>query len=88
MGQSVSEIIEFLASFPPIQSAIKIDGQGGARIQLDVPEDQMGAFIKAMMWRGMRIKVKFELEENPTKSDDETKKGAEGKSIKLGRRGA
>jgi hypothetical protein len=44
--------VTFLCSFPPIQSAIKIDGQGGARIQLDIPENEMGNFIAAMQWRG------------------------------------
>jgi hypothetical protein len=60
----MSEVIEFLASFPPIQSAIKIDGQGGARIQLDIPESEMGNFIKAMAWRGKRIKVTLALDED------------------------
>ena len=44
-------MITFLASFPPIQSAIKIDGQGGARIALDIPESEMGNFIPAMKFR-------------------------------------
>lgn len=37
--------LTFRASLPPIQSAIKLDGQGGARIQLDVPEEDKGAVL-------------------------------------------
>jgi hypothetical protein len=52
--------VTFLCSFPGIQSAIKIDGAGGARIQLDIPESEMGNFIRAMTWRGKRLKVTME----------------------------
>lgn len=39
--------IEFMASLPPIQSAINIDGQGdGARIKLDIPASEMEQVIK------------------------------------------
>ena len=60
----MSEPIAFLASFPPIQSAIKIDGSGGARIQLDIPESEMGNFIPAMMWRGKRLKITIEFDDD------------------------
>lgn len=53
----VDEAVTFRASFPAIQSAIKIDGSGGARIQLDIPESEMGNFITAMTWRGMQLQV-------------------------------
>jgi hypothetical protein len=61
--------VTFLASFPPIQSAIKIDGQGGARIQLDIPESEMGNFIKAMTWRGKQLLVTIETAEPKDKLD-------------------
>lgn len=39
--------IEFMASLPPIQSAINIDGQGdGARIKLDIPASEMEQVIE------------------------------------------
>lgn len=85
----MSEAVEFVASIPPIQSAIKIDGQGGARIQLDVPENEMGNFIKVMMWRGMRLKISVEpIPESLTNFDNETRKGAETRVSKVGRRRA
>ena len=42
--------VSFLASFPPIQSAIKV-GQDGMRIQLDIPESEMANAIGLL---GMR----------------------------------
>lgn len=82
----LAEEIEFLASFPPIQSAIKIDGQGGARIQLDVPESEMGNFIRAMMWRGKRLIVTLTLLDEGEKN--EAREEPERRSTKVGRRRA
>lgn len=56
--------ITFHAAFPPIQSAIRLDGQGGARIQLDVPESDIQDFIGAMAWRGSVMVVTLTLEDN------------------------
>ena len=42
----------FLAAFPAIQTAIKIHGSGnGMRIQLDIPETEMGEAAKLLLWR-------------------------------------
>lgn len=49
--------ISFLASLPPIQSAIKLDGQGGARIQLEVPEEDIMEVMKLAMLKGIVFKV-------------------------------
>ena len=46
----------FLAAFPPIQSAIKI-GPEGMRIQLDVPESEMGEAVKLLQWREIVVSV-------------------------------
>lgn len=63
-----SEPVTFLASFPPIQSAIKV-GQDGARIQLDIPETEMPAIVRLMLMRGkvLRITVEDEAATMPTK---------------------
>jgi hypothetical protein len=55
------EYAEFLASLPPIQSAIKV-GLDGMRIQLDIPETEMDEAIKLMAWRGMILRVRVEPE--------------------------
>lgn len=52
----------FLASFPPIQTAIKVHGSGdGMRIQLDIPESEMAEALKLLMWRESVLKVTVEL---------------------------
>ena len=53
--------IEFIASLPPIQSAINIDGQGdGARIKLDIPASEMRSIIKLQAMTGRVFKVTIE----------------------------
>jgi hypothetical protein len=52
----------FLASFPPIQSAIKTSGGGdGMRIQLDIPESQMGNALELLTMRSKILKVTIEV---------------------------
>jgi hypothetical protein len=72
----------FAASFPTIQSAIKFDGLGGVRFQLDVPESEVPKFLQALAWRGMVLKVTLEQEtqNSLTEFDDETTEGPEGSS--------
>ena len=59
----------FLATFPDIQSAIKI-GRDGMRIQLDVPESEMGSAVELLAWRGVVLRVTIEPEK-PSGSDTE-----------------
>ena len=52
--------IEFLASLPPIQSAIQLDGQGdGGRIKLDVPRTSVQALTDLQKLTGKRLKVQI-----------------------------
>jgi hypothetical protein len=78
----------FYASLPPIQSAIKITGNGdGARIQLDIAEVSMAGFIPVLGMRGCGLRVTIEqLSEQEvreanisslTEFDDEIEKSAE-----------
>lgn len=48
--------VTFLASFPPIQSAIKI-GQDGMRIQFDVPETEMAQAVNLLALRDVVLRV-------------------------------
>lgn|GEM_PF-4309202 len=48
--------VSFLASFPPIQSAIKV-GQDGARVQFDIPETEMPSIVRLMLMRGVVLKI-------------------------------
>jgi hypothetical protein len=61
--------IAFLATFPPIQTAIKISGNGdGMRIQLDIPESEMGNAVELLGLRDVVLKVQIEPE---PKADDQ-----------------
>ena len=51
--------VTFPATIPPSETAIKIHGDGGARIILDVAESDLGAFLPAVAFRGRRLAVTF-----------------------------
>ncbi|MBE3576895.1 MAG: hypothetical protein IMX00_04315 [Limnochordales bacterium] len=58
--------IEFIASLPPIQSAISIGGAEGdaSKIKLEVPGTETAAVLRLLLLRGKAFKVTIEpLEE-------------------------
>lgn len=66
MGDAAS----FLASFPAIQSAIKVYGdRQGMRIQFDIPESEMGEALKLLMWREQVLRVTVEPEADERRKD-------------------
>lgn len=56
----MSEPITFLASFPAIQSAIRV-GDDGMRIQLQIPESEMNNALWLIAMREKRLKVTVEI---------------------------
>lgn len=57
----MSDVVRFTASFPAIQSAIKITGDGnGMRIQLDIPESDMSEAVKLLLYRQCALTVTVE----------------------------
>ena len=52
--------IEFIASLPPIQSAINIGGDGSTRVKLDIPESELAEAVKLVMLKGLAFNVKIE----------------------------
>lgn len=57
--------ITFLASLPPIQSALSVSGnESGGRLKLDIPESELAEAIKVMLWRGKCFRVTLELDDN------------------------
>lgn len=54
--------ITFLATFPQIQSAVKVHGSDGMRIQLDVPESEMMNAIGLLGMRDVVLKITVEPE--------------------------
>jgi len=56
----MSKKTSFPATIPPIETAIKIHGDGGARMILDIAESDLATFIPAMAMRGKRLLVTLE----------------------------
>lgn len=54
----------FIASLPPIQSAISVSGQGdGARIKLDIPQSELVAILNLQLLSGRNFKVTIDPED-------------------------
>jgi len=49
--------VRFIASIPPIETAIKIHGHEGARLILDVADCELGNFFPITLLRGMVLEV-------------------------------
>lgn len=57
----MAEKVTFIGSFPAIQSAIKVSGNGdGMRIMIDIPESEMAKALMLMMFRQVPIRVTIE----------------------------
>jgi hypothetical protein len=54
------EPVSFIASIPPIETAIKIHGQEGARFVLDVADTELGNFFPVTLLRGKVLRVTIE----------------------------
>jgi hypothetical protein len=69
----VSEPLTFIASIAPLQSAITIASDGGARVKLDIPEHEMGKIARVMGLRGKVLKVTVQVvrQQRQTRDDDE-----------------
>jgi len=52
--------ITFIASFPQTQGAIKFDGNGGCRIQLDSPDSETWQLARCIALRGKLLRVTIE----------------------------
>jgi len=81
----MAELIEFIATLPPIQSAVMVSGDhNGMRIKLDVPESEVGNAVRLMLLSGKLFKVTIEdISESLTVLDDEIEKSAKGNASGL-----
>ena len=50
----------FQATLPPILSAVKVSGDGGLRIQLDVPQTDEADALKLLLWRERVLRITVE----------------------------
>ena len=56
--------IKFVASLPPIQSAISLDGNGdGARIKLDIPRSDIQSVLELQKHAGQLLRVSVFVED-------------------------
>ncbi len=58
-----SDSVSFLCSIAPLQSAIQISSDGGARIKVDLPESEMDALVKLLAWRERTLRITVEAED-------------------------
>ncbi len=65
-----SEPVTFLASIAPLQSAITVASDGGARFKIDLPESEMPAIVRLLLMRGMVLR--FTVVEDDGKTTDRT----------------
>lgn len=60
-----SDCVTFLATIPPLQSAIQVHGGGdGMRIKLEIPESEMANAVELLTMREVLLKVTVESETN------------------------
>jgi hypothetical protein len=65
LSMSDSNKITFKASMPPIDSALRYSGAGnGARLQLDIPENQIEHAAWLIAMRQCRLIVTIEVEQD------------------------
>jgi len=69
--------ITFLASMPPIDSALRFSGAGnGARLQLDIPENQMEFAAWLLAMRQCRLRVTIEIEQDGRTNEQTTERAS------------
>lgn len=51
-----TEAVTFLCSFPDIQGQLKV-GRDGMRIALDVPESDLAAALRLVLWRDRVLRI-------------------------------
>lgn len=68
-GPQLNSPLAFSATIPPLMSAIQIDGSGGARIKIDVPESDIEAVTRLMALRGQELIITVALAPRRSSSD-------------------
>lgn len=63
------DVAEFEAVIPSNMSAIRIHGESGMRIQLDVDETNLPEALKLVLWRERVLRVTIEPESGDGRSE-------------------
>lgn len=64
----MSELITFLAALAP--SPMRVMADGGYRVYLDVPEDELGAVMQLILLRKEYLRFTVEVEETHGTTED------------------
>ncbi len=56
----MSDKLTFRATIAPLQSAITIASDGGARVKVDIPEEEMPAIVRLVLMRGRVLRITIE----------------------------
>jgi hypothetical protein len=70
---TVREEITFLASLPPIASAILV-GQDGMKVKLDIPESEMAQAVHLLTMRGKVLEVTVRLDDAHDEAHEKAKR--------------
>lgn len=62
--------ITFLATFPPIQSAIKV-GRDGARVQLDIPASELPAVVRLLGIQAQEMVLQVTIKAMQDEAEDD-----------------
>jgi hypothetical protein len=57
-----TDALTFTASIAPLQSAITIASDGGARVKIDIPESELPAIMRLALLRGQALKITIEAD--------------------------
>ena len=74
MSDKIAKKAVFTATFPGTQSAISMHGNGGMRIQLEIPDSELGQAALLLMWRNKNLKVTVEPVEEKVYGNSGSKK--------------
>jgi hypothetical protein len=80
----MSDPLTFTASIAPLQSAIRIASDGGARVSLDIPESEMPAIVRLVLYRNVVLRVTIEeVQQGSTNGSAQTKRRAKRSPLDL-----
>jgi len=66
----MSDPLTFVASIAPLQTAIVIASDGGCRLKLDIPDSEMPAIVRLVLYRQQRLRVTFEVIDDDAQTED------------------
>lgn len=63
-------VLDFACSIADLDSAIQISSRGGARVKIDIPDSEMPAIVRMVLFRGKRLRMHLEEETDDGTTED------------------